>query len=263
MKKKVNKKEKEDKMSRKKFLIIICSFYVVFYVVCKLFLLLALDVYTNNELLETKYFDAETITLNFKESTDKEMMVDDFAINTIKIDGFEEVNLIEEDNYKSYEFLYETGEEENAFLYLGKNDNLITKINDYDETSIFYSLNHFPVYISDMAKKSYFKKHDIKDEVDLVKYIRTRDKKTSNFFTSLYTIKERYFFYLIENNLPNINSSFKFIDGTYKGYVYKTYNMLYYVFDIGNGEIRFLTLYNLNYFDDNKVNEILENLIIK
>ena len=261
MKKK--KETKSEKISRKKFLIIVCSFYLVFYVICKLFLLLALDVYTNNELLETKYFDAETITLNLKESTDKEMMLEDFSINTLKIEGFEEVNYIEEGSYKSYEFLYETGEEENAYLYLGKNDNLITKINDYDETSIFYSLNHFPVYISDLAKQSYFNKYDIEDEVDLVKYIRTRDKKTSSFLTPIYTIKERYFFYLIENNLPNINSSFKFIDGTHKGYVYKTYNMLYYVFDMGNGEIRFLTLYNLNYFDDNKVNEILDNLIIK
>ena len=63
--------------------------------------------------------------------------------------------------------------------------------------------------------------------------------------------------------MPNINSSFQFIDGTYKGYVYKTFNMIYYVFDMGNGEIRFLTFYNLNYFDDNKVKEILNNLIIK
>lgn len=260
MSKKDNVKEK---MSRKKFLIIVCSCYLVFYVVCKLFLLFALDIYTNNDLLEKKYFDSETIKLDINKQSDKELMLDDFAINTLKLDGFEEMNHIVEGSYEAYEFLYETNDEENAYLYLGKDDNLITKINDYDETSIFYSLNHFPVYISDFAKKSYFKKHDIKDEIDLVKYIRTREKKTSNFFTSIYTIKERYFFYLIENNLPNINSSFKFIDGTYKGYVMKTYNMVYYVFDIGNGEIRYLTLYNLNYFDDNKVNEIINNLIIK
>ena len=260
MKKKDNNKEK---MSRKKFLIIACSFYLVFYIVCKLGLLLALDIYTNNELQDKKYFDAETITINIDNKKDKEMMVEDFYINTAKLDGFEEMNHIEEGNYEAYEFFFETGEEENAYLYLGKNDNLITKINDYEETSIFYSLNHFPVYISDLTKKSYFKKHDIKDEVDLVKYIRTREKKTSNFFTSIYTIKERYFFYLIENNLPNINSSFKFIDGTYDGYVYKTYNMAYYVFDLGNGEIRFLTLYNLDYFDDNKVKDILGSLTIK
>ena len=61
MKKKDNNKEK---MSRKKFLIIACSFYLVFYIVCKLGLLLALDIYTNNELQDKKYFDAETITLN-------------------------------------------------------------------------------------------------------------------------------------------------------------------------------------------------------
>lgn len=257
------KSKKKEKMSRRKFLIIACSCYLIFYVVCKLFLLFALDVYTNNELLETTYFDAETITININNDNNKEMMVDDFVINTSKIDGFEEMNHIKEGNYEAYEFFYETGNEDNAYLYLGKNDNLITKINDYEETSIFYSLNHFPVYISDMTKKSYFKKYDIEDEVDLVKYIRTREKKTSNFFTPIYTIKERYFFYLIENNLPNINSSFKFIDGTYKGYVYKTYNMIYYVFDIGNGEIRFLTLYNLDYFDDNKVEEILNDLVIE
>lgn len=259
----MSKTKKKEKMSRKKFLIIVCSIYLVFYIVCKLFLLLALDVYTNNELLDTKYFDASTVTLKFDDKSDKEMLLNDFYINTLKLDGFEEMNHITEGSYESYEFLYETGEDENAYLYLGKNDNLITKINDYDETSIFYSLNHFPVYLSDLTKKSFFNKHDIKDEVDLVKYIRTRDKKTSNFFTPIYTIKERYFFYLIENNLPNINSSFQFIDGTYKGYVYKTYNMVYYVFDLGNGEIRFLTLYNLNYFDENKVKEILNNLIIK
>ena len=260
MKKNDNNKEK---MSRRKFLIIACCFYLIFYVLCKLGLLFALDVYTNSELLETKYFDAQTITLNIDSEETTDMMIDDFYINTLKLDGFEEMNHIEEGNYEAYEFFYETGEEENAYLYLGKNDNLITKINDYDETSIFYSLNHFPVYISDLTKKSYFKKHDIEDEVDLVKYIRTREKKTSDFFTSIYTIKERYFFYLIENNLPNINSSFHFIDGTYRGYVYKTFNMIYYVFDMGNGEIRFLTLYNLNYFNDNKVKEILNNLIIK
>ena len=63
--------------------------------------------------------------------------------------------------------------------------------------------------------------------------------------------------------VPNINSSFKYIEGTYKGYVYRTYNMVYYVFDVGNGEIRFLTLYNLDYFTDEKINEILSNLVIK
>lgn len=257
------KENKMKKMSRKKFLIITCTFYLIFYILCKLGLMFALDVYTNNELLNKKYFDAETITINLKEKTKEKLMVDDFYINTKKLDGFEEVNHIKEGNYESYEFIYDTGKEENAYLYLGKNDNLITKINDYDESSIFYSLNHFPVYISDFTKKSFFKKFNIEDEVDLVKYIRTRDKKTSNFLTPIYTVKERYFFYLIENNLPNINSSFKFIDGDYKGYLYKTYNMIYFVFDNGNGEIRFLTLYNLDYFNDQKVNEILNNLIIK
>ena len=134
-------------MSRRKFLIIACSFYLIFYVLCKLGLLFALDVYTNSELLETKYFDAQTITLNIDSKETTDMMVDDFYINTLKLDGFEEMNHIEECNYEAYEFFYETGEEENAYLYLGKNDNLITKINDYDETSIFYSLYLFPVYI--------------------------------------------------------------------------------------------------------------------
>lgn len=257
------KNKDKEKMSRKKFLIIVCSLYFIFYVVCKLFLLFALDVFTNSDLLELKYFDAETVKLELNKNVNKEMMIDDFYINTIKLDNFEEANYIEEDSYEAYEFLYETGNEENAYLYLGKNDNLITKINDYDENSIFYSLNHFPVYLSDIAKKSYFNKYDIEDEVDLIKYIRTREKKTSNLFTPIYTIKERYFFYLIENNIPNINSSFKYIEGTYKGYVYRTYNMVYYVFDVGNGEIRFLTLYNLDYFTDEKINEILSNLVIK
>ena len=135
MKKKDNNKEK---MSRKKFLIIVCSFYLVFYIVCKLGLLLALDIYTNNELQDKKYFDAETITINIENKSDKELMVEDFYINTAKLDGFEEMNHIEEGSYEAYEFFYETGDEENAYLYLGKNDNLITKINDYDETSIFY-----------------------------------------------------------------------------------------------------------------------------
>ena len=257
------KDKQKEKMSRKKFLIITCSLYFIFYVVCKLFLLFSLDVFTNDTLLDKTYFDAETIKLDIKSSSDKELMVEDFAINTIKLDNFENVNYISEGNYEIYEFLYETNDGDNAYLYLAKDDNLVTKINDYDENSIFYSLNHFPVYLSDISKKSFLNKYDIKDEVDLVKYIRTREKKTSNIFTSIYTIKERYFFYLIENNIPNVESSFKFIDGTYKGYVMRTNNMVYYLFDTGNGEIRYLTLYNLDYFTDDKINEILNNLVIK
>ena len=258
-----NRRKEKEKMSRKKFLIITCSIYFAFYVVCKLFLLFSLDVFTNKDLFELKYFDAETITMNVRSSNSKDMMLKDFSINTLLLEEFEETNHIVEDNYESYEFLYETDEGDNAYLYLGKNDNLITKINDYDENSIFNSLNHFPVYLSDVSKKSFLKKYNIKDEVDLIKHIRTREKKTSNLFTPIYTIKERYFFYLIENNIPNINSSFKYIDGTYKGYVYRTYNMIYYVFDIGNGERRFLTLYNLEYFNEDLINEILSNLVIK
>lgn len=255
-------KEEQEKMSRKKFLIIVCSIYFVFYVVCKLYLLFALDTFINSDLLDVKYFDAETIKLDVKTTSDKEMMIDDFYINTVKLDGFEEINHISEDSYEVYEFIHET-EDDNAYIYFTKDNNLITKINDYDENSIFYSLNHFPVYLSDFSKKSFLKKHDIKDEVDLVKYIRTREKTISNFFTPIYTVKERYFFYLIENNIPNVESSFKFIEGTYKGYVMRTYNMVYYLFDMGNGEVRCLTLYNLDYFDNDKINEILSNLVIK
>ena len=57
------KNKDKEKMSRKKFLIIVCSLYFIFYVVCKLFLLFALDVFTNSDLLELKYFDAETVKL--------------------------------------------------------------------------------------------------------------------------------------------------------------------------------------------------------
>ena len=252
----------KEKMSRKKFLIIVCSIYFVFYIVCKLYLLFALDTFINDDLLDVKYFDAETIKLEINKDNDKEMLLDDFYINTLKLEEFEEINHIREGSYEVYEFLHET-DKDNAYIYLAKDDNLITKINDYDENSIFYSLNHFPVYLSDISKKSFLNKHDITDEVDLMKYIRTREKKTSNLFTPIYTVKERYFFYLIENNIPNVESSFKFIDGTYKGYVMRTNNMVYYLFDMGNGEVIYMTLYNLDYFDNNKINEILSNLVIK
>ena len=92
MSKKDNVKEK---MSRKKFLIIVCSCYLVFYVVCKLFLLFALDIYTNNDLLEKKYFDSETINLDINKQSDKELMLKYLNIgkNHIEKGDFESIRI--------------------------------------------------------------------------------------------------------------------------------------------------------------------------
>lgn len=110
-------------------------------------------------------------------------------------------------------------------------------------------------------RTTFFKNHNIEDDIDLFKFLKTKKDIKSNVFTSVKKMKENYaYIYFATMGLPTARS-ITLIDGDYKGYIFnlsdaRECNILY-------KDKRYeFTFSKLNYFTDDYINEILNTVVI-
>ena len=255
---------KKDK-SKKAVITIAIIGYIILYILIKLIIVYCQDLYMSNEIYEneygigkllkiTKYTNEQRLETNYFENKNSNYK--------IKIKNyFDKFEQGEYDNDYEYYMLYNEDDKVEAAFMMGKTNTQIENIkNGYKDTP-YYEFNYFPLYISKYSRIRFLSKHKINDDVALIKYLRQRKKIDPTFTTPLLSIKENYFFNYIEASQTNLESV-TYIEGDYYGYI-KEYENNKQVIIIKDDNAYYLTFYNLSYFSEEKIKDILESLLIE
>lgn len=255
----------DNKMSRTKFVILTAIFYIFLYIVLKLFIVYTQDLFMDNQVYDKTYNIGKVMTVNTyseEERNNTDYFESTSSAYKMKIknylEGFESGDA--DVNYEYY-LLYDNENNVNAAFMMGQFETQIHSIKNYDESSYYYEFNHFPLYISNLLRDYYLNKYNIKDDVDLIKYIREHKKIDVRFVTPIIKIKENYFFNFVETNLPELDN-ITYIEGDLRGYMYEadTYKQACIIKD---DKLYCLTFYKLNYFTDEVIEDILRSLVIE
>ena len=240
-------------MKRSVFLFLISCFYIFLFLIFKIILVYNADLYMDNKIYEKKYNIGKTLTVNKKEINNK------FEVLNLEFEN-ELDDFYETEKTKNYVRL--DNSENKASFIVSKESTIISSINDSDLDSIFRELYYYPMYISETLRNHSLEKHNIKNDVDLIKYIRSRKKKEVNVFTPSMVIKEDYLFNFLEASVYNNIDNITYLENEKIGYIlnYDTYKEANIIVDDTIYNIVFV---NLNYFDNNKISNILDTLRIK
>ena len=255
----------ENKMSRTKFIALTAIFYIIIYIVVKLFIVYTQDLFMDNDVYSKQYNIGKVLTVNSyteeeKANTDYFESYSDSYKMKIK-NYFTEFEAGDSDSNYEYYLLYDAENQINAAFMMGQFETQIHSIKNYDESSYYYEFNHFPLYISNLLREYYLNKNNITNDVELIKFIREREKEDGKFTTPIIKIKENYFFNFVETNLPSLDNV-TYIEGDLTGYMYET-DTYKQVCIIKNDKLYCLTFYKLDYFNDDMILDILRSLEIE
>ncbi len=252
-------------MSRTKFLILTIAFYIALYIVIKLFIVYTQDLYMENTVYDKKYNIGKVLVVDkyTKEEQEETDYFESQATNySMKVKNyFNDFEAGDSDVNYEYYLLYNDENNVDAAFMMGQFETQIHSINNYDESSYYYEFNHFPLYISSVLRGNFLSKYNINNDVDLIKHIREREKEDGRFLTPIVKIKENYFFNFVETQFPSLDN-ITYIEGDYTGYIiemdtYKQANI------IKGNKLYSLTFYKLDYFTEDKINDILRSLVIE
>lgn len=237
-------------MKKSKFIIILVCFFILLYVVFKGILFYHSDLFMNNNIYDKQYPYAKVLNIN-KGNTDDNIKIKNIGIS---INNFIKDYKVtdKQDNYIRYD------NDKSSVILIKTKDN-ISQINSTEIDSIFSELYYYPMYISETLRNHFLKEHNIKTDVDLIKYIRKRKREKSTIFTSIIKIKENYFYDFIETSIYNNIDNITYIEGDYLGYIidytdYKEVNIL------KDSYIYKLVFMNKEEFNNNKINEIISSI---
>ncbi len=254
-----------DKLSKKTLIVFLIVFYVLLYIFLKFIIVYCQDLFMSNDVFLKKYEDAKVLKIE-SYSTDKRKETDYFSNKSdqykIKVKNyFNDFEIGDSDtNYEYYMLYNDDGKIKAAFMF-GQFETQLYNIDRFDKDSQYYEFNFFPLYISSMLRNHYLDKYNIKNDVDLIKYIRERKKIECNFLSSITTIKENYFFNYIETVLPDLDK-ITYLEGDYEGYMFES-DSYKQACIIKDDKLYCLTFYKLEYFDDEKISDILNSVIIE
>ena len=252
--------------SKAKTISILFIFYIVLYIVLKLIIVLCQDLYMDNKIFNKKYGKEQTIKLesyNTEERSNTEYFSNKKGDYKIKIknyfNGFEPGD--SDNNYEYYIKYNSDYKDAEAAFMIGQFPTQLSNTNSNSLDSIYYEFNYFPLYISHMLRKSFLEKNNIKDDVDLIKYLRKREKKECTFLTPIIKIKEEYFFNFIESSYQTLEDV-TYIDGDIRGYINRVDDSKQ-VCIVKDDKLYCLVFYKLDYFTDEIINDIIRSIIIE
>ena len=254
-----------EKISRKTFIVLIVLFYLFLYIGLKLIIVYCQDLFMSNEVYDKEYGIGKVMEIN-SYSIDQRKETDYFSNKSdsfkIKVKNyFDDFELGDADSNYEYYMSYDENNKVSSAIMLGQFDTQLTNIDKLDKDSPYYEFNYFPLYISTFLRDRYLKKYDIKNDVDLIKYIRNRKKINCSFITPITTLKENYFFNYIETVLPDLDN-ITYLEGDLEGYMFET-DSYKQACIIKNDKLYCITFIKLDYFDDEKIQDILNSVIIE
>ena len=246
------------KINWKLILKLLC-FYIILFIFFKFGIVYLTDNFMNNDITNKSYGIGEVLNAT-KYNKEQIKETDYLKYKNFKIKNYIEDFELEDEDY-NYKYYTNTNMDKNTALMIGIFPTRIDEINNYDKDSIYVELNHFPIYISKTSRNKYLEKHDIKNDVDLIKYIRSREKHKYNVFTPTTKIKEEYFYNFIEYNLPNLDKVY-YIEGDRTGYIFVDDDMKQ-ISIIDKDKLYVIRIYNLDYFNDEVIEDMINSIVIK
>ncbi len=143
------------------------------------------------------------------------------------------------------------GKGETYIKYLKSNPLLFS--NDYENSKKFINTN--------LTK--FLDKNNIKNDYDLFNYLINKDNFNNNIFTSLTDIQDKYALaYLTSIIIPKIEK-ITYLKGDYNGYLFKINQNLYEVSIQTDNDTRYIfTFIGSNYFNKNKIKELIQTIVI-
>ncbi len=130
-----------------------------------------------------------------------------------------------------------------------------------DDFSI-YGWTQEHLSISKEERIRFFEKYNIKNDVDLIKFLSTYEYKENNLFTSTNKMKENYFVKFITSFLMSLGESVTLIDGDYEGYILNM-DEIKEVSIIKNNKKYVFTFLKTDYFNDGYIKELLNTIKIE
>lgn len=144
------------------------------------------------------------------------------------------------------------GKVNKSFSYI-KTDEKVDVLRKLEETDGFN--------INKKDNQKILDKNNIKNDLDLIKYLSENDLAKSNIFTSLSDMKENYFFnYVKIIELPEING-ITLIEGDYSGYILNDDNIK--EVHILKNDKNYVFLFIGSEYTDEYIEEFLNTLVIK
>ena len=252
----------EEKMSKRRFTILLVLLYVVLFILFKLFLVYSQDLFMDHSVYDRSYSFGNVLTIKSQPLPKEETFTSQSNQYRIKVknyfSGFELEEM--EDQHETYT-LYGEDDFIQAVFMMGIYPTQITNIHDDSIDSIYYEFNRFPLYISDILSNHFFHKYEIHNDVDLIKFLRERKKEKCGFFTPISKIKENYFFNFIELQYPSLDK-ITYLEGDVEGYLLEEDNYKR-VFILKNNQLYYFVFYQLDYFTNEVIEDILSSLVIE
>lgn len=213
---------------------------------------------TNDEYQEHKerLKIANTITIENKKLNDDEYLI----FNDIKIkNDFEKFEILDNSTDEHRMYVLKDNDVVKASFGVGSTTESVVEILS-DDLSI-YGWTEEHLSISKEERIRFFEKYNIKNDVDLIKFLSTYEYKENNLFTSTNKMKENYFVKFITSFLMSLGESITLIDGDYEGYILNM-DEIKEVSIIKNNKKYVFTFLKTDYFTDEYIKELLNTLII-
>jgi len=108
--------------------------------------------------------------------------------------------------------------------------------------------------------KKILNKNNIKNDIDLFRYISNYKFNSNNIFASLYKIKESYFAkYISIAILPDLSSPITFLNGSYNGYIFNVNDNFKQVNILKDDKVY---TFNFSGYDDKYIIDLLNTVVI-
>ncbi len=236
--------------SKRKLLLIFVVICIIFYIACKLTLL----IFLNKNYTDYSKDSNQVETIKIKKQNCKNCFYN--YDKNIKLENYiQNFNLV--DKNKEYEF-YQSPDGKSS-IYFSKEKGAVKELLNYNNAK-YKDLNSFPTYISDTTKKRILKKYNINNDIDLLKKIKESRKK-STIFTPLIKIKENYLFNYLNNNTKT-DYGIIYFKGNYNGYITSSNDNMYITIVAKNYNYN-ITIHNLEYFTKDKIISMISTIEIK
>lgn len=199
---------------------------------------------------------SDTITIQTKRlSHDQYVIFDDMKIKNPSSD-FQIAKNYSKDGFKTYALSSEGEHFKTAFM-IGKIDTLVYQLQN---DSTLYEVFNGKISNADAVK--FLKKNHITKDIELFQFLSQVKEEKNHIFTSVAKMKERYLLHGIAfTTIPKVNS-ISLIDGDYTGYIWNA-NKLREVVILKNNKRYIYTFYNLDYFTDEMIKELLNTIEIQ
>lgn len=241
-------------MKNKKLLLIILIVLVIVFLGYKLFCLNYFNIIKleNNNLMQAFEIKDKLNIKSYNISTDY------LEFSGMKIrNDFKDFKTLEPTIKNSLKLvLYNEDKSVKASFWMTVADSYIDILKSEKEV---FSRNHI---LNTGNLEKYLDSKNIKNDIDLFKYLVEHRNDKNNIFTSSKKLQDEYSLYNISYiMLPSINSITE-IDGDYSGYIFNMKNMKEVSILKNNKRYVFMFM-NTNYFTDEKIQDLLNTIVIE